>query len=131
MQKYSALSALAITFVVGVMTLASADVRAASDWIQQLDTRCNAGDGGECGTLGNQLMGGYVVPKDPERARAAFEKGCAADDLGACIGLYRALSLGQGGPQDLVRARTLAAKACHTGILAFDVSLENDGLCKE
>jgi len=131
MLKNSGLSGVAMALVVAVMAFASADVRAESDWIQQLDARCNAGDGGECGTLGNQLMGGYVVPKDPERARAAFEKGCAADDLGACIGLYRALSLGRGGPQDLVRARTLAAKACNTGIVAYDVSLKGEGLCKK
>ncbi|MGY3266763.1 hypothetical protein [Lysobacter sp. HA35] len=103
----------------------------ASGWIDELEQSCNAGDGGDCGTLGSQLMLGAVVPKDAVRARAAFEKGCGLDDRMACVGLYQALALGEGGPQEQARAKQLEPKVCKTGIVSVDVHLKAKGLCRD
>ena len=121
----------AVVVIGAALAFASPAARAdGSSWIAELDAGCNGGNSQDCANLGSQLMGGYVVPADPVRARAAFEKACRLGGMNACVGLYEALSLGQGGPADPERARALESKVCKTGIISTDVHLESKGLCK-
>ena len=81
----------AVVVIGAALAFASPAARAdGSSWIAELDAGCNAGNSQDCANLGSQLMGGYVVPKDPVRARAAFEKACRLGGMNACVGLYEA-----------------------------------------
>jgi TPR repeat protein len=129
-KKYRWSSAAMTLAVLGIASTAPAAF-AQSDWLQELEAGCNAGEGQDCANLGGQLRLGHITPKDLPGARAAFEKGCKLDSLNACAELYKSLSLGEGGPKDLARAKELSGRVCDTGIISLDVYLEASGLCIE
>lgn len=129
--KLRGLPLVAMAFVVFGTASVGSPAFAQSDWLQELEADCNAGKGDDCAMLGSQLRGGYITPRDPVRARAAFEKGCELDSTNACAELYKALALGEGGPKDTARAEALADKACNTGIVSLTVYLKSNGLCTE
>ncbi|MBS0295665.1 MAG: sel1 repeat family protein [Proteobacteria bacterium] len=122
--------------VVAALGLASAGTVASaqSDWLKQLEADCNKGDAQACSNLGSQL---YMVsnPRQPEKARAAYEKGCALKQnlasTVACANLYMMLELGEGGPRDPARAQALKPKACNTGLISLDVYLKSKGVCRK
>jgi TPR repeat protein len=75
---------------------------------------CDGGDGVSCFMLGWQIVLG-VVPAEPARAAALFERSCAAGWARGCGALGEFYVHGQGVPVDLVRAMDCYEKACNGG----------------
>jgi hypothetical protein len=79
---------------------------------------CDEGWSSACYGLGAVHLKGDEVPRDPLRARTAFEKACVAGIGNACSDLGLMHYTGDGIPQDRSRGLEYLKRACDVGMAA-------------
>lgn len=71
------------------------------------DTRCAAGDGRACTSLGQRYLGGSRIIPEPARAAALLDRACQLGDALGCLSFARLLATGEGTARDEDRARAM------------------------
>jgi TPR repeat protein len=80
-----------------------------------LDAACAKGNERSCIALGNRLLWGNPLPKDPARGIAALDRGCSFRGAEACRELAATYARGQYVPGDAPLAAAYYGKACDLG----------------
>jgi TPR repeat protein len=74
-----------------------------------------AGGASYCALLGDYYRKGDVIPKDPTKALANYDRACARDLLDACWKKAEMIARGEGVAADPVQAKKFLRKSCPEG----------------
>ena len=81
----------------------------------ELERKCNNGNAGSCGALGDLYRYGYGVKQDYNKAMEFYGKACEMGEAVGCNNLGYLYEFGYGVKQDYKKASEFYGKACEMG----------------
>lgn len=99
-------------FLLFTALFAVSNVFASVSNIDELEKRCNKGEGHECWWLGEHYGNGIDVLQSFSEANRYYEKACTLNDPDGCCSLGDAYRKGNGVQQSYEKAKEFYEKAC-------------------
>jgi TPR repeat protein len=82
----------------------------------ECSAQCDKGHAGSCGTLGEMLLSGNGIERDPAKAAPVLKKACDGDVANGCVNLGLMNENGNGVARDAAAAVKLFEKGCNAGV---------------